>query len=122
MSHKLTQKQQDVLDFMKTYVADWGYSPSVSDIAHAFGWKSGNAAQTHLNALQSKGYIKLSCGVARGTTIIGCGNKASAEDMASALRVISTWAAHDKEKGVRQALDPKHVLDLCNKALHREVA
>lgn len=44
------------------------------------------------------------------------------EEMASALRVIFTWAAHDHEKGERRALDPKHVLDLCSKALCLEVA
>ena len=45
--------------------------------------------------------------------------KSEVDEMVRALKVITTWAAYDLEKGVRKALDPKHVLDLCNKALKR---
>lgn len=45
--------------------------------------------------------------------------KPDSEKMASALRAIATWAAYDIEHGHR-ALDPKHVLELCNKALRVE--
>lgn len=43
------------------------------------------------------------------------------EDMKSTLKVIYTWASFDFERGITtegRALDNKHVMDLCEKALN----
>lgn len=115
MSRAITKKQQAVLDFIKSNVAEHGFPPSMREISDAFGWKSVNAAQEHLQRLQAKGFIFLG-GSARAITIIG-EEKPAPEEMAGALRVIATLASFDVELGHQKALDPKHVLDLCNKAL-----
>jgi len=56
---KLTPTQQEVLDFIRGYIADYGESPTRAEIAEHFGWKSHNAAQTHVYALKRKGHIDL---------------------------------------------------------------
>jgi hypothetical protein len=45
---------------------------------------------------------------------------AEIEDMRSALCVIQTWAAFDLERGSKAALEPQHVVNLCEKALKNE--
>lgn len=67
---KLSQKQTDVLNFVKSFIADKGYPPTRRDIANHFGFKSQNAAQEHLQALIAKGCITINRGVSRGIKVI----------------------------------------------------
>lgn len=53
----LTQKQSAILEFIKSYSAKNGFSPTIQDIADAFGIKSKNAIHKHLVALENKGYL-----------------------------------------------------------------
>ena len=53
----LTQKQQEVLDFIQTYFAKQGMAPSVREIAEALG-KSAQAIQQHIESLRAKGYLQ----------------------------------------------------------------
>lgn len=110
MTRTITKKQQAVLDFIEAYSAKNGFAPSTYDIAEAFGWNSQNSAHLHLKALEARGLIKIARGVARGITVVDREQKPDPEEMASALRVIWTWANC-------RALNPADVLALCNKAL-----
>lgn len=53
-----TEKQQAVLDYIRQHQQDTGVPPSVRDIQRQFGFKSPNAAFTHLRALARKGLIE----------------------------------------------------------------
>jgi repressor LexA len=53
----LTQTQQHILDFIRTYIEQNGYPPAIRDIGRAFEIKSPNGVMCHLRALQKKGYI-----------------------------------------------------------------
>jgi len=53
-----TEKQQAVLDFIRQQQQDTGIPPSVRDIQRQFGFKSANAAFTHLRALARKGLVE----------------------------------------------------------------
>lgn len=55
----LTQKQQDILDFVLSEVQSGNPPPSRVEIAEKFNFSSPNAAQEHLKAIEKKGYIKL---------------------------------------------------------------
>ncbi len=57
MRKKLTQKQQEILDFIKNYIAETGYPPAVRDISNAFGMSS-KGAYDHITAIEKKGYIR----------------------------------------------------------------
>ena len=54
---ELTQKQQEVLDFIQGYLAKQGMAPSVREMAEALG-KSAQAIQQHIESLRAKGYLQ----------------------------------------------------------------
>lgn len=57
MAKGLTAKQQAILGFVRDYVANEGYPPSIREIGKAFGIGSLRGVTVHLDALVRKGYI-----------------------------------------------------------------
>jgi repressor LexA len=47
-----------VLEFIRSFMADKGYSPSVGDIVAGCGLSSPNLAQYHLNVLEREGMVR----------------------------------------------------------------
>jgi repressor LexA len=66
---KLTPRQDQVLACIRQHILDTGYPPTRADIAHSLGFKSPNAAETHLKALARKGAIEVIAGASRGIRI-----------------------------------------------------
>ncbi len=62
----LTERQGEILEFIRSMLADSGAPPTREEIAHAFGFRSPNAAEQHLQALRRKGLIELLAGTSRG--------------------------------------------------------
>ena len=58
MKGKLTSKQNQVLDYLKKFMAKKGYPPTVREICSALNLKSPATVHAHLNTLSDKGYIK----------------------------------------------------------------
>jgi repressor LexA len=54
----LSERQQQVLDYIKTTVAARGYPPSVREIGEAIGLSSPSTVHSHLSALVAAGAIK----------------------------------------------------------------
>jgi len=63
---KLTARQSEVLEFIKSYMSETGYPPTRADIAQELGFKSANASEEHLKALARKGAIEMIPGTSRG--------------------------------------------------------
>lgn len=68
---KLTNRQKDVLNYIKSYVANHGYPPAVREIGSALGLSSPATIQSHITALENKGYIKKTNSKYRSLEIIG---------------------------------------------------
>ena len=68
---KLTKRQQEILDLIKARIEETGMPPTRMDIAHEFGFRSPNAAEEHLRALERKGAIEIMAGASRGIRVIG---------------------------------------------------
>lgn len=66
MASKLTDRQQQILDFIRQAVTRTGFPPTRAEIAQALGFRSPNAAEDHLKALARKGAIELTAGASRG--------------------------------------------------------
>lgn len=64
--NKLTARQAEVLEFIKSYIEETGYPPTRADIAKELGFKSANASEEHLKALARKGAIVMIPGTSRG--------------------------------------------------------
>ena len=65
----LTKKQQAILDYMKGFVAQHSYWPSIRDIQAKFHFASTNAVFGHLQALERKGVLQRIPGAARAYKI-----------------------------------------------------
>ena len=65
----LTKRQQEIFDFILECMASNGAPPTRVEIADNFGFKSPNAAEDHLKALDKKGHIELKSGTSRGIFI-----------------------------------------------------
>jgi repressor LexA len=63
---ELTPRQREILKLIQESVAENGMPPTRAEIAAALGFRSANAAEEHLRALQRKGVIDLIPGASRG--------------------------------------------------------
>lgn len=54
----LTKRQKEILDFLKSFIDENGYSPSFEEICTAFGYTSLATVHEHLTNLATKGYIR----------------------------------------------------------------
>lgn len=55
---ELTKRQQEVLDYIKSYIVSHGYPPTVREIGRALDISSPATIHVHLNNLVEKGFIK----------------------------------------------------------------
>jgi len=65
----LTKRQQEILNLIKNHILDFGFPPTRADIAKNLGFKSPNAAEQHLRAIEKKGFIKILSGASRGIVL-----------------------------------------------------
>ena len=68
----LTQRQQEILRYIESYLDARGYSPSMEEIANHFGIASLNAIHKHLRVLQERGFIRRLSNRARSHRIASC--------------------------------------------------
>ena len=66
----LTDRQQDVYDYIKQYILDNHRPPTRLEICEDFGWSSPKAAHDHVLALQRKGYIGSQLGKYRAIKVL----------------------------------------------------
>ena len=62
----LTKRQEEILNLIKSHIQDLGFPPTRADIAKSLGFKSPNAAEQHLRAIEKKGFISILSGASRG--------------------------------------------------------
>jgi repressor LexA len=63
---ELTPRQSQILDMIQEFITETGMPPTRAEIARELGFKSANAAEEHLRALQRKGVLELIPGASRG--------------------------------------------------------
>ena len=66
----LTARQSEILELIRGHIADEGCPPTRAEIAGTLGFRSPNAAEDHLRALQRKGYIEIVAGSSRGIRLL----------------------------------------------------
>lgn len=55
---KITDKQSQILEYIKSEILNKGYPPSVRDICQAVDLKSTSSVHSHLESLEKNGYIR----------------------------------------------------------------
>ncbi|MBI2316562.1 MAG: transcriptional repressor LexA [Betaproteobacteria bacterium] len=66
----LTAQQEKILQFVRRAIEATGFPPTRAEIARALRFRSPNAAEQHLRALESKGAIEIMQGAARGLRLV----------------------------------------------------
>lgn len=102
--HQLTKRQSQVLDVIRDHIEATGYPPTRADIARTLGFRSANAAEEHLRALERKGAIEMVRGTSRGIRL------PEQEPVESGLPVVGRVAAG------QPILASEHVEDHCEVA------
>ncbi|HLH80171.1 MAG TPA: transcriptional repressor LexA [Chthonomonas sp.] len=92
MAKGLTEKQQQILDFIVKYIEEKGYPPSIREIGNAFNISSLRGVTVHLDALQRKGKItRLS--TSRSITVVGHTGPSTRHREFSLVPLVGTIAA-----------------------------
>lgn len=55
---KISTKQKEILDYLKTQIINKGYPPAVREICEAVNLKSTSSVHSHLETLEKNGYIR----------------------------------------------------------------
>lgn len=66
----MTERRLAILDFIKAYHAEHGYSPSIRDLAGHFQMTT-NGMVGHLKSLVAAGMIKMDSRIARSIVVLG---------------------------------------------------
>ncbi len=77
---ELTQRQKEILSYIKRSIKRKGYPPAVREIGEAVGLSSSSTVHSHLNQLENKGFIRRDPTKPRAIEIID-GKPASHKDM-----------------------------------------
>ncbi|MEC7865922.1 MAG: transcriptional repressor LexA, partial [Pseudomonadota bacterium] len=64
-----TSRQKEILQLIRDYLNEKGFPPTRADISRTLGFKSPNAAEQHLRAIEKKGFISILSGASRGIVL-----------------------------------------------------
>lgn len=66
----LTSRQKEILKFISQFIDKNKFPPTRAELCEHFGFRSPNAAEAHLRALEKKSLINIGRGVSRGITLL----------------------------------------------------
>ena len=75
MYEDLTEKQKQILEFIKKQTRECGYPPSVREICEAVGFKSTSSVHSHLKTLEQRSYIRRTSLKTRAIDVINKGDE-----------------------------------------------
>ena len=70
MKYKLTDRQEEILTFVKQFTLDCGYPPTLREIGKHFQISSTFGVKRHLEALVKKGFINIESNASRGISLV----------------------------------------------------
>jgi repressor LexA len=70
MKKELTERQNKILTFIKEFVKENGFPPTLREIGKSFEISSTFGVKRHLDALEKKGYIRIESKASRGIAIV----------------------------------------------------
>ncbi len=85
----LTEKQRDVLNFIRRRISASGVAPTLQEIADGFGFSSTASAQKHVGLLERKGYLRREKHQKRGLVLAAGGRPGAPAGSLSLLGVVA---------------------------------
>ena len=89
----LTERQQQVLDFIRAMVRRRGVAPTLAEIADEFGFRSTASAQKQVLYLERKGYLRRVPNQARGLVLVERKAAPGADEALSMVPLVGSVAA-----------------------------
>lgn len=93
MAHALNPRQHQILEFVEAHAKQRGYPPTVREIGDAVGLSSSSTVQNHLNALETKGYIRRDPTKSRTVEVVGSQHGGTANSNVIELPLVGRVAA-----------------------------
>ena len=104
----LTDRQQQILDYISESITDRGYPPTLREIGSKMGIRSTNGVNDHLKALERKGFLKRDDQKSRTLRPVSLGN----DDDLIEIPILGRVAAGEPILAVEDAQDSVKV-DRC---------
>ena len=57
-AHEPTERQAEVLEFIKAFYRAYGVPPTIREVMNHFGFRSPNGVMAHFHALEKKGLLR----------------------------------------------------------------
>ncbi len=70
MKKQMTDRQEEILNFIRQFLEESGYPPTLREIGKKFGISSTFGVKRHLDALQKKGYLNIESNASRGISFM----------------------------------------------------
>jgi len=67
----LTERQEQILQFIRKHIRETGYPPTIREIGREVGISSTSVVNYNLNVLEDKGYLRRSRETSRGLRLVG---------------------------------------------------
>lgn len=109
--NNLTQKQSEILRFLRKYKREKGTAPTYREIAGWFGFKSVRSASDHVSALEKKGYLRRHSGRSRGIELL-CSERSPTKGSVSVplLRNLPAGSSEEKTEYDHDIINVDHKL------------
>ena len=102
----LTKRQEEILHLIKNHIFEFGFPPTRADIAKSLGFKSPNAAEQHLRAIEKKGFIKILTGASRGIVL----NETNSEEI-PVIGLVAAGGPILAEENVEKTIPRTHLFE-----------
>lgn len=89
----LTKRQREILNYISDHIDKKGFPPTRSELCSHFGFRSPNAAESHLKALAQKDVLKLERGRSRGIVLTPVSRASLSAAAQQALPLVGRVAA-----------------------------
>jgi len=102
---EITSQQQRVLDCIQIYINKTGFPPTRANICKELGFKSPNSAETHLRALEKKGFISIESGASRGISIINNQEQTSDDNEYPVIGLVAAGSPTLAEENIERTIN-----------------
>lgn len=100
-----TYDRNSILEFIKSFVEERGYAPTIGEIQRAIGISSKSVVDHHLKALEREGHIRRDAQVVRGINVSGIGRRSRSVPLLGTIAAGAPIAVPTDETWHSAALD-----------------
>lgn len=97
---KLTSRQREIFDFIRSKIFERGYGPTVRETAERFGIRSPNGVMCHLRALEKKDIIRREPNMSRAIQLVDDGPSDTGMPLAGVIAAGKPIEAIEQEERI----------------------